>query len=106
MSNVNETPPRPWLHLVLGAVLISVLVAQAVALIAHQMQLDDLQTQHIDLQAHPVEPSASGPSGPPGPRGPSGPPGRDGKHGWNGENGHIGRYGHEGRKGRDGRDGW
>ena len=53
MSNVNETPPRPWLHLVLGAVLISVLVAQAVALIAHQRQLDDLQTQHIDLQAHP-----------------------------------------------------
>ncbi|MFJ7944705.1 hypothetical protein ACIQ6K_13820 [Streptomyces sp. NPDC096354] len=103
---MNETPPRLWLHLVLGAVLISVLVAQAVALVAHQMQIDDLRTQHIDLQAHPVEPSASGPSGPPGPRGPSGPPGRYGKHGRNGENGHIGRSGHAGREGRDGRDGW
>lgn len=106
MSNVNEKPPRPWLHLVLGAVLLSVLVAQSAALISHQMQLDDLQTQHIDLQAHRVEPSASGPSGPPGPDGPSGPPGMDGRPGRDGANGHVGRHGHEGRKGRDGQDGW
>ncbi|MFC8258486.1 hypothetical protein ACFUNF_12870 [Streptomyces sp. NPDC057291] len=105
MSSVNETPRRPWRPLVLGAVLISVLVAQSAALVAHQMQIDDLQTQHIDLQAHRVEPSSSGPSGAPGPGGPSGPPGKDGKPGRNGEDGHIGRYGHQGRKGRDGQDG-
>ncbi|MET9471372.1 MULTISPECIES: hypothetical protein [unclassified Streptomyces] len=105
MSSVNETPRRPLRPLVLGAVLIFVLVAQAVALVAHQMQIDDLQTRHIDLQAHRVEPSPSGPSGPPGPRGPSGPPGKDGRPGRNGEDGHIGRHGHQGRKGRDGQDG-
>lgn len=105
MSSVNETPRRPLRPLVLGAVLVFVLVAQAVALVAHQMQIDDLQTRHIDLQAHRVEPSPSGPSGPPGPRGPSGPPGKDGRPGRNGEDGHIGRHGHQGRKGRDGQDG-
>lgn len=65
VSSVNETPRRPLRPLVLGAVLVFVLVAQAVALVAHQMQIDDLQTRHIDLQAHRVEPSPSGPSGPP-----------------------------------------
>ncbi|MFE7787847.1 hypothetical protein [Streptomyces sp. NPDC057460] len=105
MSSVNETPRRPLRPLVLGAVLIFVLVAQSVALVAHQLQIDDLQTQHIDLQAHLVEPSSSGPSGPPGPPGPSGPPGKDGKPGRNGEDGHIGRHGHQGREGRDGQDG-
>ncbi|MFB7306476.1 hypothetical protein [Streptomyces sp. NPDC056192] len=105
MSSVNETPRRSWRPLVLGAVLISVLVAQWAALVAHQMQLDDLQTQHIDLQVHRAEPSASGPSGPPGPDGPSGPPGRDGKPGRYGEDGLNGRPGHDGRRGRDGQDG-
>lgn len=105
MSSVNEAPRRSWRPLVLGAVLIFVLVAQSAALAAHQMQIDHLQTQHIDLQAHLVEPSSSGPSGPPGPRGPSGPPGRDGTPGRHGEDGPNGRPGHQGRKGRDGQDG-
>jgi collagen triple helix repeat protein len=93
---------------VLGASLIVALVAQSAALVAHQMQIDDLRAQHIDLQAHLVEsvsPGPSGPSGPPGPTGPTGPPGKDGKRGRDGRRGHKGERGHRGRRGKDGMNG-
>ncbi|MFF0285395.1 hypothetical protein [Streptomyces sp. NPDC005262] len=96
---------KPWRPHVLGAALIVVLVAESAVIVAQQGQIDDLQVQHIDLQEHLVEPSASGPSGPPGPSGPAGPPGKDGKDGQDGRDGRDGREGRDGSPGKDGTDG-
>jgi hypothetical protein len=107
-------PGRPWRPLVLGAALTTALVAQSAALVVHQMQIDDMRTQNIDLQGYNADSGPSGPPGPPGPagpRGPSGPPGKDGRpgregrHGINGRDGrdgHNGRRGHKGKKGKNG----
>lgn len=110
MRSVNEIL-RKWRPLVLGAALITALVAQSGALVAHQMQIDDMRARNVDLQAHRVEVGPSGPpgrSGPPGPPGPVGPPGKNGTDGWNGrdgidgEGGRNGRWGHNGRNGKNG----
>lgn len=105
VSSVKEALRRPRRDLVLGASLIVALVAQTTAIVAHQMQIDDLRGQHIDLQGHYVDsvsPGPPGPSGPPGPTGPTGLPGKDGKPGRDGRRGHEGDRGHTGRRGKDG----
>lgn len=86
---------KPWRPLVLGAALIVALIAESAAIVAQQEQIDELQTQHIDLQGHLVEPSASGPSGPLVRKAPR--PARQGREG---------RAGRAGRAGREGRAGW
>lgn len=103
MKSVIEALRSPRRPLVLGAVLTVALVAQSAALIAQQMQIDNLQTQPIDLQERlqPGPPGPSGPSGPPGPPGPIGPPGKDGT---NGKEGKDGKDGHDGKDGTDGKD--
>ncbi|MER5548790.1 hypothetical protein ACWDBD_05030 [Streptomyces sp. NPDC001118] len=96
---MSRSPRRP---LVLGAVLTVALVAQSVALVAHQQQIDRLQARRVSLQGQEVLPGPPGPSGPSGAAGPTGPRGRPGHHG---EDGHHGRRGHNGRRGHDGRNG-
>lgn len=95
MSWVTEMLRKPRRPLVLGAALIVALIVESAAIVAQQEQIDDLRTQHIDLQGHLVEPSTSGPSGPlvrPAPR-PAG-------------QGREGRAGRAGRAERAGRAGW
>ncbi|WP_392671303.1 hypothetical protein [Streptomyces sp. LN785] len=96
---------KPWRPLVLGAALIVALIVESAAIVAQQEQIDDLRTQHIDLQGNLVEPSASGPPGPAGPSGPPGPPGKDGTDGQDGKDGRDGREGRDGPPGKDGKDG-
>ena len=60
--------------------LIAILAAQSAALVAQQIQISDLQTQHST--PGPAGPSGpAGPAGPPGPRGLTGLAGTDGKDG-------------------------
>ncbi|MEU6814385.1 hypothetical protein [Streptomyces sp. NPDC046860] len=104
LKGVLRGSPR---RMAAGAALTVVLVAQAVLLVAHQQQLDEMQMQHVSLedggagthQGPPGPPGPSGPSGDPGPTGPTGRPGDDG------DDGDDGRRGPWGRRGRDGRDG-
>lgn len=108
MSDTNEKPRRPWRPLVLSAALITALVAQWATVVDHQMQIDDMRVQNLNLQGYNVEPGPSGPPGPsgePGPRGPSGPPGREGRHGRDGRDGDDGDDGPRGRRGERGRNG-
>lgn len=64
VSWVTEMLRKPRRPLVLGAALIVALIVESAAIVAQQEQIDDLRTQHIDLQGHLLEPSPSGPSGP------------------------------------------
>lgn len=107
MGNVKEKllKRRP---LVLGAALIVALVAQSGALVAHQMQIDDMRAGNVELETHGLEVGPSGPpgrTGPPGPPGPTGPPGRKGADGRPGRDGDDGEDGDDGRRGRHGRNG-
>lgn len=107
MRNVKEKLLK-WRPLVLGAALLVALVAQSGALVAHQMQIDDMWARNVELQTHGVEVGPSGPpgrSGPPGPLGPTGPPGRKGTDGRAGRDGIDGDDGPDGRMGRHGRKG-
>lgn len=110
VSWVTEMLRKPRRPLVLGAALIVALIVESAAIVAQQEQIDDLRTQHIDLQGHLVEPSTSGPSGPlvrlaPWSVWPPGPPGKDGKDGQDGQDGQNGRDGRDGRDGPPGKDG-
>lgn len=101
MRNVKEKLLK-WRPLVLGAALIVALVAQSGALVAHQMQIDDMWARNVELQTHGVE---VGPSGPPGRSGPPvrpAPPARRAERGRTrgpGETGSMGTMGPMG--GRD-----
>ena len=83
MSNEDTPDRRRWYrHLAVGA-LLAVLVAQSVALVVQQSQINDLRTE----QDAPIAVGPSGPprpSGPPGPRGPTGAVGKDGRDGRDG----------------------
>lgn len=103
VRSVINLPGSPRRHLALGAVLAVALVAQSIALIAQQIQIEGLQTQPIGFKEH-LEPGPSGPSGPSGPPGPDGEIGPPGKDGADGQDGQDGQDGHEGKDGTDGQD--
>ncbi|MEV6055294.1 hypothetical protein [Streptomyces sp. NPDC052107] len=105
MRSVNEALRGPQRRLLLGALLTIALAAQSAALVAHQQQLDAIQSRRIDLQGDGVKQGPPGPPGPSGPSGEAGPAGPRGPTGRHGQDGHPGRWGRNGRRGHDGRDG-
>lgn len=105
MRIVNEAWRGPQRRLLLGALLTIAIVAQSAAIVAHQQQLDAIQSRRIDLQGGGVTQGPSGPPGPSGPSGAAGPTGPPGRTGLHGKDGHPGRWGHNGRRGHNGRNG-
>ncbi|MFI8346836.1 hypothetical protein [Streptomyces sp. NPDC085596] len=108
MRSVKEVLRGSRRRMAVGAALTVVLIGQAVLLVAHQQQLDEMQMQRVSLedggtgthQGPPGPPGPSGPSGDAGPLGPTGRPGEDGDDGDDGRRGPWGRRGHDGRDGR------
>ena len=85
MSSENEPSRRPRRRHVLIGVLVAILAVQSAALVAQQIQISNLQTEH-------AEPGPAGPSGPSGPPGPAGAPGA---RGLTGPAGKVGKNGQD-----------
>ncbi|PJN11054.1 hypothetical protein CG723_08720 [Streptomyces sp. CB01635] len=102
---MKEAWRSPRRRLAIGAALTVMLVAQAVVIVAHQQQIDELQARRIALQGNSVQQGLPGPPGPSGPSGEPGPTGPTGVPGWHGRDGHHGPPGRDGRRGRHGRNG-